>query len=1493
MKFNYFKVFTLIVFMLSFLTTFAQTEAQKQQITSRYDKSQLQELQSQFNQKISLEKQKALQMARTNNWPLTIEEDGRFMQLQRVTDDGRPIYYTTLNVNAARSTRADHLNSGGSLGLSLDGQNMIGYVWDGGHARVSHQEYDGPGGTNRVTLQDTGSEGGTQLNFHAAHVTGTIMASGVQANAKGMAWQAEVYGYMWNSDLSEATTAAGNGMLLSNHSYGFRSDLVPDYYFGAYITDSRDWDNLMFNAPMYLMVVAAGNDGNTNYNGSPLDGNSAYDKLTGHSTSKNNLVVANAQDANIDANGNLISVTINSGSSEGPTDDYRIKPDITGNGTSLTSTYEGSDSEYGTISGTSMASPNVMGTLLLLQQHANNTNGSFMRAATLKGLALHTADDAGPSGPDAVYGWGLLNGKRAAETITNNGNESQISELTLSSGQTYQINVDSDGVNDLIASISWTDRAGTATTATNSTTPRLVNDLDLRVSQGGTTYTPWRLTAVNANGLGDNNVDPYERIEVSGASGNYTITVTHKGSLTGGSQNYTLILTGLSSTPVVCSATTPTGLNVDGFGDTTANISWDAVPGASYDLRYRPSGGSWTTNNVNGTSTTLTGLTPETSYEVQVRSECPDTSTSAYSSSVNFTTTEVQLNYCASASTNINDEYIGRVQLNTIDNSSGGQFYTDFTNVSTDLTEGQSYSITVTPTWTGTIYAEGYAVWIDYNKDGDFGDAGELVWSQAATTATPVSGNFTVPNGTAGSNTRMRVSMKYNGIPTSCETFTYGEVEDYTVNLQGSTPDTVKPVITLNGSSPVNLEQGDTYTELGASATDDVDGNISANVVVGGDTVDTNIVGTYVVTYNVSDAAGNAADEVTRTVNVTQDATAPVISLIGASTINLNVGDTYNEQGATVTDSFEGDISGNLVIGGDAVDTNTVGVYVVTYNASDSAGNSAAQVTRTVNVSAIVDTTPPVITLNGASTVNLNVGDTYTELGATANDNIDGDITANIVIGGDTVNTNVAGTYVVTYNVSDAAGNAANEVTRTVNVTEPSTGCTGGVSSYPYSEGFENTLGAWSQDTGDDLNWTVDANGTPSSGTGPGSASQGTYYIFVEVSGNGTGYPNKRAILNSPCFDLGGMTNPSFDFDYHMYGAADMGTIDLEVSTDEGGSWSSIWNESGNKGNQWNSASVDLSAYAGSAIQLRFNRLSGSTWQADIALDNISLSEPVPPTCDDGIQNGDETGVDCGGSVCAPCAGGSDIIHQGFFESGWDGWIDGGSDAFRYSGSRSFEGSYSIRIRDNSGTASSMTLSNVNVSSYDTVEVEFYFYPHSMENGEDFWLRFFDGSSWTTVASYAAGTSFTNGSFYTATVSIDSNTYNFAANSGFRFQCDASGNQDHIYIDQVTITGITNGGTSENSITSLGGGYTTTSSDTEGFEGDFMVYPNPVKGSILNVKLLDQAEATYRIVNMIGQTVASGELRDNKVDVSQLRSGVYFIEVNDGEEVMTKKFIRQ
>ena len=969
------KIAVSILLLFSFIS-FGQTKDQQEKITSRYDLQKLSQLENQFLTKAVQQKQSALQYAQQRGLQTKLTlEDGGFAELQRIDPDGSLIYYRTFNVAAANSTRTNHLNIGGSTGLNLDGQNMIAYVWDGGHARITHQEYDGPGGNNRVSVQDAASEGGTQLNFHSAHVSGTIAASGVVANAKGMAPRSSVRGYMWNSDLAEATAAAGNGMLISNHSYGFNSQAVPDYYFGAYITDSRDWDNLHYNAPYYLMVVAAGNDGTTNYNASPLNGVAGYDKLTGHSTSKNNLVVASANDATIDSNGNLVSVSISSFSSQGPTDDLRIKPDITGNGAGLYSTYDNSDTAYNSISGTSMASPNVAGTLLLLQQHANNVNGSFLRAASLKGVALHTADDAGPTGPDAVWGWGLLNAKKAAEAISQNGNQSLISELTLMPGQTYTINVDSDGVSKLLASISWTDPAGTATTTMNSPTAKLVNDLDIRVTKSGTTYLPWRLTGVTTNGLGDNTKDPYERVDVANATGTYTITVTHKGSLSGGSQNFSLIVTGLTSTPVACSAAVPSGLSPSGIGANSAILTWNSVAGASYEARYRQTGTTtWTTIAVAGTSTTISGLTPQTVYEVQVRSKCPDNTTSAYSASVNFTTTVVQLNYCASASTNTNDEYIGRVQLNTINNASGAQFYSNFTNISTDVTKGQSYTITITPTWTGTVFAEGYAVWIDYNKDGDFADAGEQVWTLAATTSSPVSGSFTIPTGAADGATRIRVSMKYNAIPTACETFTYGEVEDYTINIVASGADTQAP------SAPTNLTASNitqTTVDLSWTASTDNVGVAGYDVYQGANllgtvtTTSVSITGlspstSYSFSVRAKDAAGNISPA-SNTVSVTtlsppdtQAPTAPsnlLASNITTTTVDLSWTASTDNVGVVGYDVYQGASLLGTVTGTAASVTGLTAStsYTFSVKAKDAAGN-VSPASNSVNVTTLANT---------------------------------------------------------------------------------------------------------------------------------------------------------------------------------------------------------------------------------------------------------------------------------------------------------------------------------------------------------------------------------------------------------------------------------------------------------------------------------------------------------------------------------------------------------
>jgi len=297
---------------------------------------------------------------------------------------------------------------------------------------------------------------------------------------------------------------------------------------------------------------------------------------------------------------------------------------------------------------------------------------------------------------------------------------------------------------------------------------------------------------------------------------------------------------------------------------------------------------------------------------------------------------------------------------------------------------------------------------------------------------------FTAPNVTKRTNLAFRLTTTETGGRVSPY-----HSEDYVVvyvNPNGTEHnDREKPVITLIGEDNVTVQLGGTYEELGATATDNVDGNITKDEITVTGEVDTNTVGTYTITYNVSDAAGNAADTVTRTVNVVDnnDREKPVITLIGEDYVTIYLGDTYTDEGATANDDVDGNITDKITVTG-TVDVGTKGTYILTYAVSDEAGNAADIVTRTVHVISGElpppdDTEKPVITLIGEDNVTVQLGGTYEELGATANDDVDGNITDKITVTGE-VDTNTVGTYTVTYAVSDAAGNAAVEVTRTVTI---------------------------------------------------------------------------------------------------------------------------------------------------------------------------------------------------------------------------------------------------------------------------------------------------------------------------------------------------------------------------------------------------------------------------------------------------------------------------
>ena len=511
-------------------------------------------------------------------------EDGKHYVLYNILGN-KPIYITTTNLKSAIATQTIALSPGGDLGLDLEGEGYTIGIWELDYPLESHQEFMNSDGTSRVSAIDTNNPnvGGG----HASHVAGTLGASGVSGSAKGMAPKSYIVsGNVAGHKTETANEHLSSGMLVSNHSYGIVVDSDTESWFlGSYASfnyagstndGARSWDQILYNSPYYTKVESAGNDGTFSYTGGLGPG---LDKLTGSTVCKNNIVVANANIiVNIPPFGNpaITGANIASSSSQGPTDDGRIKPDIAGRGTNVYSCDDVTESSYGQSTGTSMAAPGVAGSLLILQEHYNNLNSSFMRSSTLKGLVCHTATDDAENpnvsaipypGPDPFWGWGLLNAKFAAQTIIDaQTNAAIVEEKTLNNGEIYSFTVNVSGSEKLMATICWTDLAGQLQNGIlNSTTPALVNDLDIRITDSDNNeFLPWKLDLSNLPYAikGDNIVDNIERVEVDlPTTGQYTITISHKGIIPGttpgsvGIQQYSLIVTGSDLTTTLSNET--------------------------------------------------------------------------------------------------------------------------------------------------------------------------------------------------------------------------------------------------------------------------------------------------------------------------------------------------------------------------------------------------------------------------------------------------------------------------------------------------------------------------------------------------------------------------------------------------------------------------------------------------------------------------------------------------------------------------------------------------------------------------------------------------------------------------------------------------------------------------------------------------------------------------------------------------------------------------
>jgi vibriolysin len=329
--------------------------------------------------------------------------------------------------------------------------------------------------------------------------------------------------------------------------------------------------------------------------------------------------------------------------------------------------------------------------------------------------------------------------------------------------------------------------------------------------------------------------------------GTYSVTLTATNSSGSDTETKTNYITVLAPQPPVAdftaSTTNPTVGGTVNFTDTSTNA---------------PTSWSWTFSG--GTPGTSTAQNPSVTYNTEGTYDVSLTVTNAQGSDTETKVGYIQVSaipYCSSQGNNYSYEWISRVVVGSLDNSSGAAGYTDFTGITGNLTAGNSVSVALTPGFSSSSYTEYWKIWIDYNGDHDFADSGEQVYSGSG--SSQITGSFTVPSG-LNIVTRMRVSMKYNAAPTSCETFTYGEVEDYTVNISGGV---IQPPVAAFTASATTVTVGGSVTFTDQSTNNPTswawsfEGGTPTSSTSQNPTVTYNTEGTYNVSLTATNSAGS------------------------------------------------------------------------------------------------------------------------------------------------------------------------------------------------------------------------------------------------------------------------------------------------------------------------------------------------------------------------------------------------------------------------------------------------------------------------------------------------------------------------------------------------------------------------------------------------------------------------------------------------------------
>ncbi len=644
---------------------------------------------------------------------------------------------------------------------------------------------DGNGYIDDINGWDAfGNDGGLPVDNHGTHVAGISGAKGNNAQGvSGINWDVKLM-LVAGSSGNEATVVAAYGYILDertayNDTDGAEGSFVVSTN-ASFGVDFGDPDNFPLWCGMYddlgmQGIISCGATANAN-----TDVDAQGDVPT---ACPSDYLISVTNTTNTDAK--------NNGAAFGLT-----TIDLGAPGTGILSTTTGSN--YGNLTGTSMATPQVAGTVGLLVAAACDDFITDYKAdpATyaldLKDAILNGVDPIAALNGITVTG-GRLNVYNAILELNPGTDGECAADFTLSANQeTVEICSPDNAVYtiDVGATLNFMDPVTLSVTGLPAGTT---------AGFSSNPVTPGSSTTLTISNTG------------SAASGTYALEVTGTSTTTPKTLDLNLDIRDVA--PGSINLLTPMDGATNVSTQTNLTLTWETDMDATaynFEIATDPAFSSIveSSSNAGGSFTLTSNLSANTTYFWRVT---PTNICGSGTTSSTFSFDSQDVVYCDASGDDASEEWIESIEVAGVSNVSGtDDGYGDFSSITIDVDVNETYDFTLTPEWEATLYDEYWMIWIDYNNNGDFTDAGENVFDQGGADQNTQTGSFTIPATATLGNVRMRIAMRFDNQPDPCGSFNFGEVEDYTINI--SDPSCATNVIetgTYAAGTVAVIESGD------------------------------------------------------------------------------------------------------------------------------------------------------------------------------------------------------------------------------------------------------------------------------------------------------------------------------------------------------------------------------------------------------------------------------------------------------------------------------------------------------------------------------------------------------------------------------------------------------------------------------------------------------------------------------------------------------------